>query len=91
MNSLTNTPVTPSDPNDTALYQRGFNDGYLIAKHAPELSAQLADVQSNSPRMEGMKDGKEKFLLENTKNKEVNKSKNSIGKKERKDINREME
>ncbi|MFN8711911.1 MAG: hypothetical protein ACK5Z2_03580 [Bacteroidota bacterium] len=59
--------MTPSEPDDTALYQRGFNDGYLIAKHAPELSAQLADVQSNSPRMEGMKDGQDEYLLEQSK------------------------
>jgi hypothetical protein len=62
--------VTHSETETAVLYKRGFNDGYLLAKHAPELSAQLAEIESTSPRIEGMKDGREEYIIEQNKIKE---------------------
>lgn len=45
-------------------YQKGFNEGYIIAQHMPELSDELSKVKSDSPRMEGFRDGHEQFSLE---------------------------
>ena len=51
--------------NPSAEYLKGFNDGYLLAKHEPELAKQVDAVQSSSERMKGFKDG----ILELTKEK----------------------
>jgi len=48
-------------------YQKGFNEGYIIAQHMPELSNELAKVKSESPRMEGFRDGHQQFALEKVK------------------------
>ena len=39
-------------------YQKGFNDGYLITKHLPELSDKLTKIKSESPWMQGFHDGR---------------------------------
>lgn len=43
---------------------KGFNDGYIIAKHAPELSEQLSNIQSELPRMEGLQQGIHQHTIE---------------------------
>lgn len=48
-------------------YQKGFNEGYLITKHLPELSDSIAKVENDTPRLNGFKDGKRQFVLEQTK------------------------
>jgi hypothetical protein len=48
-------------------YQKGFNEGYIIAKHLPTLSDGLAKVESAAPRIEGIHDGRKQFVLEQTK------------------------
>lgn len=48
-------------------YAKGFNDGYLMTEHAPELARALSKVESNAPRMEGFRDGRREWVLEQTK------------------------
>jgi len=45
-------------------YIKGFNDGYMLAKYTPELADKLAQVETTSPRIEGLKDGRERFAFE---------------------------
>lgn len=46
---------------DEQQYISGFNRGYLIAKHEPELASQLAKTPNDSPFFNGMIDGKEQY------------------------------
>jgi len=48
-------------------YQTGFNEGYLIAEHAPELGDQLGQINSSLPRIEGIQDGRRQFALDRFK------------------------
>lgn len=52
------------DGNISPEYNKGFNEGYLLAQHMPELSEKLASIKSDSPRMQGMIDGRKEFLIE---------------------------
>lgn len=45
-------------------YQKGFNEGYLLTKHLPELAGSIAKIESLSPRIEGFRDGRKEFALE---------------------------
>ena len=73
------------------LYQKGFNEGYIIAKHIQNFS-----FKSNAPgmRTEGFVDGQKQFILERDKtrlpdwlksnsNKNINKKNSPSKKKER--------
>lgn len=55
--------------NDTPTpeFTKGFNDGYLIAKHEAELGDKIASALSGSDRSQGFKAGREEFLLEKEK------------------------
>lgn len=48
----------------TPEYLKSFNDGYLIAKHMPELSEKLAGIKGHSPSLTGLKDGRDQFIHE---------------------------
>lgn len=48
------------DPN----YQKGFNEGYLIAQHMPELAEQLSRATGESPRLTGIRDGRQEYMAE---------------------------
>jgi hypothetical protein len=45
-------------------YIKGFNEGYIITKHMPELSDCVVQVQSENPRIEGLRDGRKQLVLE---------------------------
>lgn len=45
-------------------FVKGFNEGYTIAQHSPEISRQLGEIQSNSPRSLGFIAGREQFAAE---------------------------
>jgi hypothetical protein len=45
-------------------YIKGFNEGYLLAQHMPDLSEKLAGIKSDSPRMQGIRDGRQEFLID---------------------------
>lgn len=51
--------ITPSPE-----YIKGFNEGYLLAQHEPELAAQMAKAEGTSERLQGIKDGHHRFTLE---------------------------
>lgn len=46
------------------LYQRGFNEGYLIARHLTGLSKSLFKLKNDTPRISGMRDGYKQWLSE---------------------------
>src|SRR5579871_5100638 len=46
-------------------YQKRFNDGYLIAKHMPELATTLRDAAKTLD--DGFRDGIEQFAIEQQK------------------------
>ena len=48
-------------------YQQGYNDGYLIAKHEPELADQLKNLPDRTPRMEGFEAGRIQLLRDRFK------------------------
>lgn len=52
------------DNQQQAEYQKGFNEGYIIAKHMPDLSDNLSKIESEAPRLDGIKDGRKQFTLE---------------------------
>ncbi|HEX7868572.1 MAG TPA: hypothetical protein VF455_00520, partial [Chryseobacterium sp.] len=47
-----------------AQYQTGFNEGYIITQHLPELSDKLSQINSELPRIDGFKEGRKQFVLE---------------------------
>lgn len=57
----------PDEKDEHINYQKGFNEGYIIAQHMPELSSELSKMESESPRMEGFRDGHQQFTLEQEK------------------------
>ncbi len=56
------TPHTP-DP----AYQKGFNEGYLIAGYLPDLAIAISRIANQTPNLEGFRDGQKQFILEQSK------------------------
>lgn len=52
--------IEPVDPD----YLKGFNEGYIIKQHLPDLADKLADSVGDSTRSQGFKDGKDQVVLE---------------------------
>jgi len=50
-------------------FLKGFNDGYIIAQHEPELAEKLSKIEAVSPRIVGMQHGREQFIKEQLKDK----------------------
>ena len=50
-------------------YIKGFNEGYVFAKHLPELSEQLSKTTLQSSRNIGFLDGRKEYQSEKLKNK----------------------
>jgi hypothetical protein len=48
-------------------YAKGFNEGYILAEHMPVVADNIAKLENQSPRIEGMKDGREQFVLDKFK------------------------
>ena len=48
-------------------YQKGFNEGYIMKKHLPDLADKLAEVASDSQRSTGFKEGRNQLILEREK------------------------
>jgi len=51
------------------LYQKGFNEGYVIAKHMPEMNIKPITGLQGNIRGEGFQDGQKQFAIE--KNREA--------------------
>ncbi|RRA98608.1 hypothetical protein [Larkinella rosea] len=47
-----------------SVYLKGFNEGYIIAQNMPELAEVLANVKSDSMRLNGLKAGREQYNKE---------------------------
>lgn len=45
-------------------YRKGFNDGYLLQQHAPEIANTLDKIQSEDAYWQALKAGREHYLLE---------------------------
>jgi hypothetical protein len=56
--------VTLSETEYAALYQQGFNEGYVLAQYVPEIADFFAEIDSAEPRLEGLRDGREEYVLE---------------------------
>lgn len=50
-------------------YQKGFNEGYLLALYEPELAKQIANAKGKGMRLEGMQHGQEQYLFEQSRDK----------------------
>lgn len=48
-------------------YQQGFNDGYLITRHEPDLADKLKNLPDTTPRMEGFQAGRKQLLRDKFK------------------------
>jgi hypothetical protein len=49
-------------------YIKGFNGGYLLSKHEPDLTAKISqNLQPNTGYLEGFLSGKEEYQLENSR------------------------
>lgn len=50
-------------------YKKGFNNGYLLAQHRPELLNKLTGTLDRSiPYLDGLASGKEEYDLEKARN-----------------------
>ena len=56
--------MTDEQTTPDAVYIKGFNEGYIITKHLPEVSDCIVQVQSESPRLDGFRDGRKQLVLE---------------------------
>lgn len=48
-------------------YQKGLNQGYIIAKYAPELAQHLAKIEATTPQLQALQDGIKTCALERLK------------------------
>ena len=48
-------------------YQKGFNEGYLLAKHTPDLADKLLSASGESIQINALKKGIEEYKLEKTR------------------------
>lgn len=45
-------------------YVKGFNEGYIISQHSPDLAERLANIDSDFVRLAGFKAGREQYQAE---------------------------
>lgn len=50
--------------NEDKTYQKGFNDGYLLQQHEPEIANMLSAVKSDDAYLEAMRAGRDQYLHE---------------------------
>lgn len=48
-------------------YVKGFNEGYTLAQHMPDLADKLAKIDSDFIRLTGFKAGREQYQAEQVK------------------------
>lgn len=49
---------------DQQQYITGFNEGYRLAEHLPDVARLLGDTEGDSPRMLGIRDGRQQYIEE---------------------------
>lgn len=52
---------------NSAQYCKGFNEGYLLTKHLPNIADQVVKAQGSSERLQGFKAGRTEFIIEQAK------------------------
>jgi hypothetical protein len=77
--------------NRTPEYLKGFNYGYMVAEHIPELAHQLRDSVGTSDRFEGLRDGIAQFDKEKELDRKPDWLKKSTRQSKDKSRNRESE
>jgi len=50
-------------------YLKGFNEGYLLAKHMPELTESLKTVKGDGIRLQALHDGRNQYISEQVRDK----------------------
>jgi hypothetical protein len=50
-------------------YVRRFNEGYILAKYAPELFEKLSKTKNDRVNLRALQDGRQQFLSEHVKDK----------------------
>ena len=68
-------------------YLKGFNEGYLIGKHLPDVSNSLSRIESHSPRIEGFRDGQQQLILEQIRDQRIKRQERNLEKGDDKEIN----
>ncbi|MFT3793639.1 hypothetical protein [Flavobacterium sp.] len=58
----------PEQDRETSEYIKGFNEGYLITQHLPDLADRLATIETDVPRVGGFKDGRKQYALDQVRN-----------------------
>ncbi|MET3125439.1 hypothetical protein ABID42_000527 [Arcicella rosea] len=58
-----------NEQENTDLYIKGFNQGYMIAAYEPELSEKLSKTTGESSFISGIQDGRQQYLDERFKEK----------------------
>ncbi len=73
------------------LYTEGFNNGYLIAKHEPELSKKLTSGSTNEGNdyFDGLISGKQEYEMEKVKGRLKGMSRNNTPSKDDKSKDKE--
>jgi len=56
-----------NDDSPPLAFQKGFNDGYLLAKHMPDLAENLLKASGSSPFLDALKMGIEQYSIEKGK------------------------
>lgn len=51
-------------------FVKGFNEGYMLAQHAPELAAQLRELPFEGARSDGFRAGQQEVQLERERQQE---------------------
>tara|TARA_R110002096_G_scaffold429949_1_gene643325 strand:+ start:4680 stop:4910 length:231 start_codon:yes stop_codon:yes gene_type:complete len=49
---------------DDKTYQKGFNDGYMLQQHEPEISNSLNNIKSDNPYLEALIEGRDQYIRE---------------------------
>jgi len=71
-------------------YIKGFNDGYLLKEHKPELLENILNTTSSNDYIQGLKDGEREFKEQKVKSRtqELEDLKSSKSKKRNLDLER---
>ena len=72
------------------LFTKGFNNGYLLAKHEPELANLLAKIENKENEyLKGFAFGKEEFDKEKGHDLQKDSVRDNVSEKDKDDIERE--
>lgn len=67
-------------------YIKGFNDGYLLKQHRPQLIENLVNISSSSDYIQGLKDGERTYSQKKIKSRSQDLKNLKVHKKRNKDL-----